>query len=307
MAVTHAADGGAVAVQRKAGPMQFLTHVPALRDGPRFAAAVVCGGLLCVAPAAAQPVHLAPHRAVYDIALDRSAPGSGVVEMSGRMVYELTGSACEGYTQNMRFVTRSAGPDGASRLSDLRTSSWEETGGKRLRFTSTQYQDDVLSDAAQGDAGRDGDGIRIALDKPAPKEVKVGGRVYFPIEHSIALIEAARAGRPLFTADLFDGSEKGEKVYATSAVIGKRTPPGVARMPAGVKNGDTLEALPSWPIAISYFEPGSDKKDTVPTYELGYRFYDNGVSTGLRIDYGEFAIRGEIKELVFLEPSKCPQ
>ena len=40
-------------------------------------------------------VVLAPHKAVYDFALARSAAG-GVSEMTGRMVYELTGSPCEG-------------------------------------------------------------------------------------------------------------------------------------------------------------------------------------------------------------------
>lgn len=259
------------------------------------------------AVAAAQSVHLAPHRAVYDVALDRSAPGSGVSEMSGRMVYELTGSACEGYTQNMRFVTRTSGSEGSSRLSDLRTSSWEDANGQRLRFTTTQYQDEVLSEASQGDAGRDSGGIKIKLDKPKQKDVKIDGNVYFPIQHSIALIEAARAEKSLFRADLFDGSEKGEKVYVTNAVIGRKLPPGSSKAPAGVKNASRLDALPSWPIAIGYFDPGNDQKDAVPTYELAYRFFENGVTTGLRIDYGEFAIRGELKELDFLEPSKCPQ
>lgn len=272
------------------------------------ASCVLGASLLQPLPAEAAPaVNLAPHRAVYDVALDRSAPGSGVVEMSGRMVYELTGSPCEGYTQNMRFVTRSSGPDGGSRLSDLRTSSWEENGGKRLRFTTTTYQDQVLSEASQGDAGRDNGGIRIALEKPVAKELKIDGGVLFPIQHSMALIEAARAGKPLFRADIFDGSDKGEKVYTTNAVIGRKLAPGASKMPASIKNADKLDALSSWPIAISYFEPGSEKKDSVPTYELGYRFYDNGVTTGLRIDYGEFAIRGEMTELMFLEPSKCPQ
>lgn len=221
------------------------------------------------------------------------------------MVYELTGSACEGYTQNMRFVTRTSGPEGSMRINDLRTSSWEETGGKRLRFSTTQYQDELLAETAQGDAGRDAAGITVELVKPSAKALKVKGNVYFPIQHSIALIEAAREKRPIFTADLYDGSEKGEKVYATSAVIGRETAPGATRVPAEVKNVDKLVSLPSWPIAISYFEPGSEKRDAVPTYELGFRFFENGVSTGLRIDYGEFAIRGELKELDFLDITKC--
>lgn len=61
------------------------------------------------AAASAQPhneqVVLAPHRAVYEISLDQSRNAGSVTDMSGRMVYELTGSACEGWSQSMRFVS----------------------------------------------------------------------------------------------------------------------------------------------------------------------------------------------------------
>ena len=70
-------------------------------------------------------------------------------------------------------------------------------------------------------------------------------------------------------------------------------------------NGDKLNATASWPIAIGYFEPGPSRLDALPTYELSFRFYENGVSSRLYIDYGDFAIRGELKELTFLEEGKC--
>ena len=47
------------------------------------------------------------------------------------------------------------------------------------------------------------------------------------------------------------------------------------------------------------------RSEAVPTYELAFRFYENGVSSKLFIDYGDFAIRGELKELTFLEEEKC--
>ena len=74
---------------------------------------------------------------------------------------------------------------------------------------------------------------------------------------------------------------------------------------ASVKNADKLDALASWPVAISYFEPGNERKDSPPSYELAFRFYENGVSTKLHIDYGEFSINGELSELNFLEPTRC--
>ena len=43
------------------------------------------------------PTALSPHRAVYEITLDKARAGAGMSDLTGRMVYELTGSACEGF------------------------------------------------------------------------------------------------------------------------------------------------------------------------------------------------------------------
>ena len=248
-----------------------------------------------------------PHRAVYDITFDHATPGSGVADMSGRMVYEMTGTTCGEYAQNMRFVTRMTNQEGVAQVNDLRTSSFEELATHRLRFSSSQYENQKLSEASQGSAGP-GNGssfTEVKLTKPAKKTVKLPSDIYFPIQHSLALVEAARAGHSQFTANLYDGSDKGEKFYETSAVIGPRADPGSVAVPAKVANGDKLNGLASWPIAIGYFEPGPARLDALPTYELSFRFYENGVSSRLYIDYGDFAIRGELKELTFLEEGKC--
>lgn len=267
---------------------------------------------LATAPAVgAETVSFLPHRAVYEITLARSSAGSGVSEMTGRMVYELTGSACEGFTQNMRFVTRSANQEGTETVNDLRTSSWEETAGKRLRFSSTQYQNETLAEASQGDAARnrpsDTAATLVELTRPAKKLVTLPGDLYFPMQHATALIEAAKSGKTLLAANLYDGSEKGEKFYATTAVIGKRVEPGAVTNMASMKNGERLAQFVSWPMAISYFEGGKDKQDSPPAYELSFRYFENGISNDLKIDYGEFAIQGTMKELEFLPVSKCAQ
>lgn len=252
-------------------------------------------------------VHFRPHRAVYDISFDHATPGSGVADMTGRMVYEMTGSKCGEYAQNMRFVTRMTNQEGVAQVNDLRTSSFEELATHRLRFSSSQYENQKLSEASQGSAGP-GNGssfTEVKLTKPAKKTVKLPSDIYFPIQHSLALVQAARAGHSQFTANLYDGSDKGEKFYETSAVIGPRAAPGNVVTPASLANGDKLAEIASWPIAIGYFEPGPTRLDALPTYELSFRFYENGVSSRLYIDYGDFAIRGELKELVFLEEGKC--
>ena len=94
--------------------------------------------------------------------------GAGVTAVLGRMVYELTGSACEGYTQNMRFVTQMTNQKGTATLTDLRSSSWEEGSGKRFRFNSSQFRDEKPTEATAGDAARANaaDAAKVELTKP---------------------------------------------------------------------------------------------------------------------------------------------
>lgn len=260
------------------------------------------------ATAASVDIKFAPHRAVYDITLGRSAPGSGMADMTGRLVYELTGGACEDYAQTMRFVTQSSASDGSEQINDMRTSSWEEIAGRRLKFTTTQYRDEQVAEVTEGNAGRKGPAgeVTIELSQPESKALSLPGSTYFPIQHSIALLAAAKAGKNRFEADVYDGSDKGDKVSATTTLIGKGRNTEVAEL-AAVANAERLKGMPFWPISTSYFEKGKalDTKDSLPTYEMSAHFYENGVSTRLVMDYGDFALKGELKELVFLPEPRC--
>lgn len=250
---------------------------------------------------------LLPHRATYNISLIDARAGAGVSELSGRMVYELTGSECAGYTQTMRFVTRTTNQEGTISLSDLRSSSWEDSAGDRFRFNSSQYRNDALSEQTVGEATRRKrpSEIRVELTKPKRKVVKVAADAMFPIQHSMNLLKAARDGRSVLATDLFDASESGEKVYATNAFIGPRREAGYNKSLEKAMGSDNLDTVSAWPVAMSYFEKGTEKTDAVPSYELAFVLFDNGVSRRIRIDYGDFSIRGDLKELVMLEAAKC--
>jgi hypothetical protein len=255
----------------------------------------------------APPEALAPHRAVYEITLADARGGSGVTELSGRMVYELTGSSCQGYTQSMRFVTRMTNQEGATSVTDMRSSSWEDAVAKAFRFNSSQYKDTRLQETTDGDAARSTPGgeVKVLITKPAKKAISLKANTFFPVQHSRALLKAARSGAQFFMADLYDGSEKGEKVFSTASFIGQPKPIGYNKSLPQAKNASQLDGLKSWPISISYFEEESDDKDAIPAYELAFLYFENGVSRRLFIDYGEFAVRGALQSLEFLDPAKC--
>src|SRR6516225_4437430 len=270
--------------------------------------AMLAGGSARPAEAFAgkEPVKLTPHRAVYEMTLDEARSVSGITGIDGRMVFEFTGSECNGYTLNMRMVTQMTDSQGQTNLTDLRSSTWEQGNGQKFRFQSAQYLNDKLGDVTMGRAVRESpnQAVKVRLSQPSHAELDLTGQVLFPTQHSLALIDAARAGQSLFQAKIYDGSEKGRKVYDTTAFIGSKVEAGADTdklEPAAKEKG--LGELASWPVSMGYFEPKGS--DLTPSYQIDFRLYENGVSRELRIDYGDFSIHGTLSALEYLKPTEC--
>jgi len=256
--------------------------------------------------AAKEPGKLVAHRAIYEMTLDDARTASGITGIDGRMVFEFTGSECDGYSLNMRMVTQMTDSQGQTNLTDLRSSTWEQGDGQKFRFQSAQYLNDKLGDVTMGRAARESpnEAIKVKLSQPSRAELNLSGQVLFPTQHSLALINAARSGQSLFQARIYDGSEKGRKVYDTTAFIGRKVEAGADAdklEPAAKEKG--LDQLASWPVSIGYFEPKGG--DLTPSYQIDFRLYENGVSRELLIDYGDFSIHGTLTALEYLKPAEC--
>ncbi len=290
------------------------THV--MSNFGRLSALILVIGLLVAAAmlaarpgyglAPGQTVTLAPHRAVYEMKLGDTRGNSNVSGIVGRMVFELSGAACEGYTVNMRLVTRVTDKSGKALMSDLRSSTWEEGDGEKFRFNSSQYLNQKLSELASGSANRVGEGkqVDVLLQKPKSQKLALPADVMFPAQHARAILTAALNGRNTLDADLYEGSEKGEKVHSTTTFIGKVMPPGRNKKLENVKNAEVLDTLKSWPISVGYYEK-ENSQEAAPSYEVAYRYYANGVSRRLVIDYGDFSIHGSLQSLELLDEPNC--
>ena len=115
------------------------------------------GGLAIATPTAlaAAQAGLAPHRAVYDMTLDKTGSGAGISALTGRMVFQIKGNACEGYEQSMRFVTETLDGRGKTSVTDQRSTFFEYADKRRFRFRTDQYRNDRLSERTEGEATRD--------------------------------------------------------------------------------------------------------------------------------------------------------
>jgi hypothetical protein len=279
-----------------------------MRLGLLAQALIAVLGLACAVPhqALAFAPKLVPHRAIYDMTLDQARSASGITGIDGRMVFEFTGSPCDGYSLNMRMVTEMTDSQGRTNLTDLRSSTWEQGDGQKFRFQSAQYLNDKLGDVTMGRAVRaaPNEAVKVSLSQPSRAELDLSGPILFPTQHSIALIEKAVAGQHMFQAKIYDGSEKGRKVYDTTSFIGKLVKPGSdeATLEPAAKEKE-LGDLPSWPVSIGYFEPKSG--DLTPSYQIDFRLYENGVSRDLFIDYGDFSIHGTLTSLEYLKAKAC--
>ena len=252
-----------------------------------------------------EPNKLAAHRAIYEMTLDDARSASGITSIDGRMVFEFTGSECDGYSLNMRMVTQMTDSQGQTNLTDLRSSTWEQGDGQKFRFQSAQYLNDKLGDVTMGRAVRErpNEAVQVKLSQPSTAELNLSGPLLFPTQHSFALIAAARTGQGLFQARVYDGSEKGQKVYDTTAFIGTEVRPGDDPKLEQVAKDKGLGELPSWPVSIGYFEAKGG--DLTPSYQIDFRLYKNGVSRELLIDYGDFSIHGTLTSLEYLKAPEC--
>jgi hypothetical protein len=55
---------------------------------------------------------------------------------------------------------------------------------------------------------------------------------------------------------------------------------------------------------MSYFDITGDNQDT-PAYQVSFDLFENGVASGLNMDYGSFKMRGDIVRLEFLPAELC--
>lgn len=249
-------------------------------------------------PAAPGAEHMLAHRAAYQLTLDKVRANSNVATANGVMLYEV-GDACEGWTTRQRFTLTLNDRDGQEVETSSDYSTYETKDGRSIRFSLTQTSQGAVSQRVAGEATVGPDGGTVQYTSPEQKEERLPPGTLLPTVHTIRVLAEARAGRRLLVAPLFDGTTADGAQDSTTAISPWLAPQPIERFPV-------LSPLGSARVRVAFFDRNAAQGGGAgaPNYEVGLRYFENGVAAELKMDFGEFAVNGQLMELAML-PGNC--
>ena len=246
--------------------------------------------------AAAPAIALAAHRATYELSLD-SVQGHDTVAAAGRMVYQVS-DACTGWATQQQLRLRTVSRDGTATdlVSDYAT--LEGKDGHHLAFDMKQRANGVVTQQVRGDATVDASGAgRIRYTMPQRATLALPPGTLFPMAHTAAIIQAARAGLRSIAPTLFDGTgpDGAQDTYVT--ILGWHPPPSGSTRPE-------LAGLGSSRVHVGFFSRAP--ATITPDYESAMRYFDDGIADELTMNFGGFTMRGDLRALTLpRHPARC--
>lgn len=236
--------------------------------------------------AAPAPPVLAAHHALYEMKLDLGHRGD-IVAASGNMGYEVI-DACEGWTvrQRLRMMVTDNEDHDIEMVSDY--STYESKDGLRFSFHMKQMTEGAITSQTDGTARltRRGGSGEAHYTSPEDGVKKLPAGTLFPMAHTAAVVAAARDGRRFLTAPLFDGTVDQGAQDSSVAILGWRHP-APSKYPG-------LASLPSTRVRIAFFDRKPEA--ITPDYQVGMRYWENGVADDMAMDFGDFTMNARMTE-----------
>ncbi len=261
---------------------------------PAAALALLTIVLALPAHAVGLNVPLAAHRAIYKLTLS-SSRGGDIVAASGTMGYEVI-DACDGWAVRQRLSMTLTNADGQDiqMVSDYAT--WESKDGRRFRFHMKQTTDQAVTSQTDGEAKLDRSGGSGEAHYTAPSDTTkpLPQGTLFPMAHTDAIIAAASQGKKFLALPLFDGTDDSGAEDSSIVILDWKQPQ--------PNPYPLLARLPSTRVRLAFFD--RDSGNPLPSYQVGMRYWDNGVADNLQMDFGDFVMDAKMTELT-PQPHKC--
>ncbi len=248
-------------------------------------------------------VRIAPHRAVYKIALASAKNGSNISDVSGRMTFEWR-DVCDGWAIQQRMQLHFGYADGEDQTLASTELTWESKDGKKYSFNIRRVTDGQETEAFRGKAVQNPDGTALAsYSVPEGKTKTLPRGTLFPSAHTKLILQQAAKGEKFFSSHVFDGSDEDGSSDISAFIsppraLGKE-PEAKAK---GKKNPLLVDA--AWPVHLAFFKIASETGE--PDYEMDMTLLPNGVAQHMDINYGDFSVTGNLEEAQALQTQNCP-
>ncbi|MCT8989462.1 cell envelope integrity EipB family protein [Chelativorans sp. SCAU2101] len=263
-------------------PRVFLAFLPAM-------------GIAAAGTAEART--LLPHRAVYDLALAEAEDTSDIDQLTGRWVFEFSGSACQGYTLKSRIVMR-FDMSGTLRIVDQQVTSFEDGAGETFRFVTKSFIDQDLDSEVAGTARTGPSGTVVEYDKP--EQVKRSfAPALFPTAQLRELLDRAEAGERFYETAIFDGTEFTNDAVYVSVVVGAPQPVGQndpERKVLGELTDDRFR-----PVTAAYFDGEETDGEETSDYNVSFKLHESGIQRDMLIRYADYSMTAKLTDLAIFD------
>lgn len=246
---------------------------------------------------------LASHQAVYDIALASTEGGAAsVVNAKGKMMYKIQ-KVCDKWQTESVFSL-----DIGYELSGLDTTNWKQTTRESADGCSFDFEVFVREKGQDrkdlaGSAVCKNDKKVLRLTVPVRSEAVFPKNVVFPVQQTLRLLEAARAGKKNVTAYVYDGTRP-ESLYSLNAAVSypEKFESEEVAGDIGLIKGKKAYRFDT--AFFEEFETGS-LPDGAPLYEVSLYYYDNGISDRIVQNFSDYQLISTLKELKSLPEKPC--
>ena len=231
----------------------------------------------------------APHTAHYAMKLLSARSSSNIESVSGDMLVHWEGD-CAGWTMSNRTVFDVSYTGGETVRITMDATTWESLAGDRYTFLVRTMFNDKESDRIEGTARLDAEMRAADFVNPAKKRIVLPPDTIFPTQHTEQVLAAAGDTPGIVRATVFDGFTDGGAQFVNAIVGGKSLAKNAAP-----PSFPELRAQPSWNVNLAFFP--LEKQDAEPESEISVKIFANGIADRMDMDFGDFRVRGDLKNL----------
>ena len=225
----------------------------------------------------------------------------------GRILYDFSGSACEGYALQFRQVSEL--DSGEGKVIAERPAR-HHLGRRRGQAVPLPLAELPRREAARrgrraGRAGRRR-ASAVELTQAGRQEARSRRPIWCSRPSTCAASSPRRArARRCSQVSVYDGSETGEKVYDTLTVIGKPIAPGCAEARRRRGRAGCVRRLDALAGDDQLFRQGAAAAagEQTPVYAITFELYENGISRALHARLRRF--RRQRRDDVARRPEPC--